>query len=61
MATGTADKDRAMITHRISNSGYGVKEFTQDEVREAIFAVEAIISQGEQLKVEEDHFFSDGL
>ena len=50
-----------MITHRISNSGYGVRGFTQDEIREAIFAVEGIISQGEQVKIEEDHFFSEGL
>ena len=49
-----------MITHLVSQAGYGVQEHTPEEIREAIFAIEQRICEApNRIGFEGEHLFVD--
>jgi hypothetical protein len=50
-----------MITHRVSQAGYGVQEHSPEEVRAAILAAEGVMRQLPQVEIEPTHVFAQGL
>lgn len=50
-----------MITHRISQAGYGIQDHTPEEIRGAILAAEGLMRQMPQVEIEPTHAFAQGL
>ena len=50
-----------MVTHLVSQSGFGAAEYTPEEVRSAIASAQAVMATMEQVEVPVTHHFSDGI
>jgi hypothetical protein len=50
-----------MITSLVSSSGYGVDEFTQEELREIVYSGEEWLRDRPQVELPVEHYFADGL
>ena len=50
-----------MITHHVSQTGFGVQDHSSDEIREAINSMELVMRLLPQVTIEPTHVFSKGL
>ena len=50
-----------MITHQVSQAGFGVQEHSPEEIRGAILGLEGVMRQMPQVTIEPTHAFAHGL